>query len=147
MCLFYVHNPPLSLSLYIYIYIYTYIYTYCHPQTDSFIVSQLFSVARHTGRFKLSLKPAQLYVRLARTLVGWKFKWWHPICRWWLYDQWEPSTAKLIEEICWPQWGWCWKMYHIWLLPMRVSLSVCELFSHSAEINLLWRLNRVWVSI
>ena len=31
--------------------------------TDSFIVSQLFSVTRHTGHFKLGSKPAQLYAR------------------------------------------------------------------------------------
>ena len=37
---------------------------YCHPQTDCFIVSQLFSVARHVGHLKLGSKPAQLYVRL-----------------------------------------------------------------------------------
>ena len=29
------------------IYIYIYIYIYCHPQTESFVVSKLFSVARH----------------------------------------------------------------------------------------------------
>ena len=51
--------PTLSLSLYIYIYI------YCHPQTDCFVVSQLFSVVRHVGRLKLGSKPAQLFVRLS----------------------------------------------------------------------------------
>ena len=35
-----------------------------HPQTDCFVVSQLFSVARHVGHLKLESKPAQLYVRL-----------------------------------------------------------------------------------
>ena len=30
-------------------YLNIYIYIYCHPQTDCFIVSQLFSVARHAG--------------------------------------------------------------------------------------------------
>ena len=40
-----------------------YIYIYCHPQTDCFVVSQLFSMARHVGRLKLGSKPAQLYVR------------------------------------------------------------------------------------
>ena len=40
-----------------------YIYIYCHPQRDCFVVSQLFSVARHIGRLKLGSKPAQLYVR------------------------------------------------------------------------------------
>ena len=34
------------------------------PQTDCFIVSQLISVPRHAGRFKLGLKPARLYSRL-----------------------------------------------------------------------------------
>ena len=38
---------------------------YCHPQTDCFVVSQLFSVARHVGRLKLGSKPTQLYVRLS----------------------------------------------------------------------------------
>ena len=47
------------------IYIYIYIYIYCHPQTDCFVVSQLFSVAIHVGRLKLGSKPAQLYVRLS----------------------------------------------------------------------------------
>ena len=36
----------------IYIYIYIYIYINCHPQTDCFVVSQLFSVARHARRSK-----------------------------------------------------------------------------------------------
>ena len=43
--------------------VYIYIYIYIYVSTDCFIVSQLFSVARHVGRFKLGLKPAQLYVR------------------------------------------------------------------------------------
>ena len=46
-------------------YIYIYIYIYCHLQTDCFVVSQLFSVARHVGRLKLGSKPTQLYVRLS----------------------------------------------------------------------------------
>ena len=54
----------LSLYIYIYIYIYIYMYIYCQPQTDCFIVLQLFSVARHIEHLKLGLKPAQLYVRL-----------------------------------------------------------------------------------
>ena len=37
-------------------YIYIYIYIYCHPQTDCFVISQLFSVARHTRCFKLGLE-------------------------------------------------------------------------------------------
>ena len=36
---------------------------YCHPQTDCFVLSELFSVARHVGRLKPGLKPIQLYVR------------------------------------------------------------------------------------
>ena len=35
-----------------------YTYTYYHPQTDCFVVSQLFSVVRHVGCFKLGLKRA-----------------------------------------------------------------------------------------
>ena len=45
--------------------IYIYIYIYCHPQTDCFVVSQLFSVARHVGRLKMGSGPAQIYVRLS----------------------------------------------------------------------------------
>ena len=48
----------------------TYIYIYCHPQTDCFVVSQLFSVARHVGRSKLGSKPAKLYVRLSIGPLG-----------------------------------------------------------------------------
>ena len=44
----------LSLNLYIYIYI------YCHPQTDCFVVSQLFSVARHARFSKLGSKHGWL---------------------------------------------------------------------------------------
>ena len=42
-----------------------YLYIYCHPQTDCFIVSQLFDVARHVGHLKLGSKPGQLYVTLS----------------------------------------------------------------------------------
>ena len=38
---------------------------YCHSQTDCFVVSQLFSVARHVGRLKLGSKSGQLYVRFS----------------------------------------------------------------------------------
>ena len=51
-------------------YIYIYIYIHCHPQTNCFVVSQLFSVARHVGRLKLGSKPAQLYVRLSIRPLG-----------------------------------------------------------------------------
>ena len=37
--------------------IYIYIYICCHPKTDCFIKSQLFSVARHAWCFKMGLKP------------------------------------------------------------------------------------------
>ena len=51
------HSLKLFLSLSLYIYIYS------HRQTDCFIVSQLFRVARHTECFKLGLKPAKLNAR------------------------------------------------------------------------------------
>ena len=41
------------------------IYIYSHPQTDCFVISQIFIGARHVGRLKLGSKPAQLYVRLS----------------------------------------------------------------------------------
>ena len=52
------------------IYIYIYIYIYWHPQTDYFVLSELFSVARHEGRLKLEPKPAHLYVRLSIRRLG-----------------------------------------------------------------------------
>ena len=52
------------MSVYIYIYIYRERERESHPLTDCFIVSQLFSVARHTGCFKLESKSAYLYTRL-----------------------------------------------------------------------------------
>ena len=33
---------------------------YCHPQTDSYVVSQLFSVTRQVGHLKVGSKSAQL---------------------------------------------------------------------------------------
>ena len=45
--------------------VYIYIYIYCHPQTDCFVLSEPFSVARHVGRSKPVSKPIQLYVRLS----------------------------------------------------------------------------------
>ena len=50
--------------------IYIYIYIYCHLQTDCFILSELFSVARHVGRLKPGSKPIQLYVRLSLRSLG-----------------------------------------------------------------------------
>ena len=54
----------------IYIYIYIYYIIYIVPQTDFFVVSQLFNVARHVGRIKLGSKPAQLYVRLSIIIIS-----------------------------------------------------------------------------
>ena len=51
-------------------YIYIYIYIYYHPQTDCFVVLQLFSVARNVGRLNVGSKPAQLYVRLSIRPLG-----------------------------------------------------------------------------
>ena len=47
-----------------------YIYIYIHTQTDCFVLSELFSVARHAGRSKTGSKPVQLYVRLSFKPVG-----------------------------------------------------------------------------
>ena len=52
------------------IYIYIYIYIYCHQQTDCFVLSELFSVARHAGPSKPGSKPVQLYVRLSFRPLG-----------------------------------------------------------------------------
>ena len=50
--------------------VYIYIHIYSHPQTDCFVLSELFSVVRHAGRSKPGSKPVQLYVRLCfRPLV------------------------------------------------------------------------------
>ena len=50
--------------------VYIYKYIYCHPQTDCFVLSELFSVARHVGRSKPGSKPVQLYVRLTLRPLG-----------------------------------------------------------------------------
>ena len=61
-------NEVLNETWYIYIYIYChplssneiwYIYINCHPQTDCFVISQLFIVARHVGRFARMLNPRE----------------------------------------------------------------------------------------
>ena len=36
---------------------------YCHPQTDCFVLSELFSVARHAGCSKPGSTPVHLYFR------------------------------------------------------------------------------------
>ena len=51
-------------------YMYIYIYIYCHPQTDCFVLSELFSVARHTRCSKPGSKPIHLYVRLNLRPIG-----------------------------------------------------------------------------
>ena len=38
--------------------------------TDCFILSELFSVARHIGRSKVGSKPIQLYIRLSLRPLG-----------------------------------------------------------------------------
>ena len=45
-------------------------YIYCHPQTDCFVLSELFSVARHVGRLNPWSKLVQLYVRLSIRPLG-----------------------------------------------------------------------------
>ena len=40
--------------------LYSYIYIYCHPQTDCFVQSELFSVARQARFLKLGSKPGWL---------------------------------------------------------------------------------------
>ena len=49
---------------------YIYIYIYSHPQRDCFILSELFSVARHVGRLEPGSKPIQLDVRLSLRPLG-----------------------------------------------------------------------------
>ena len=46
------------------------IYIYYHPQTDCFVLSELFNVAKHVGRSKPGSKPIQLYVRLSLRPLG-----------------------------------------------------------------------------
>ena len=56
--------------VYIYIYIYVCVCVCILSSTDCFIGSQLISVARHVGRFKLGLKPGQIYIRLSIILLS-----------------------------------------------------------------------------
>ena len=58
-------NKICLLNIYIYIYIYI-----LSSIADCFIVSQLFSVARHVERLKLGSKTAQLYFRLSIRPLG-----------------------------------------------------------------------------
>ena len=51
-----------------YIYIYIYIYIVIHR--DYFVLSELFSVARHVGHSKSGSKPVRLYVRLSLRPLG-----------------------------------------------------------------------------
>ena len=75
-----------------------YINLYSHPQTDCFILSELFSMARHVGRSKPGSKPIQLYVRLSlRPLdiqnvlsLCWRFLLWqHPVT---YYKTWKTNS-------------------------------------------------------
>ena len=63
------HGTLCLVNIYIFktytIYIYIYIYIYSHPQEDYFVVSHLYSVARHVWCLKQESKPAQLYLRLS----------------------------------------------------------------------------------
>ena len=60
-----------------------------------------------------------------------KFIWWRHISCWWLFDQWDPSTATPMEGVCRPQHP-CWKINLIWSHSVRVSWSANELFSRSS---------------
>ena len=66
----FIRDPNYSCVCIIYIYIYIYVCIYCHLQTDCFVVSQLFSVARRVGRLKLGSKPAQLFSRISIRPLG-----------------------------------------------------------------------------
>ena len=61
--------PPIYIYIYIYCHIYIYIYIYCHPQTDYFVVSPPFSVARHARLPKLGSKPGWLKRQSTRKLA------------------------------------------------------------------------------
>ena len=73
-------------------YICIYIYIYRNPQTDCFVLSELFSVARHAGRSKLESKPVQLYDRLRLQTTRPLFTFFHTL----------PATRELnsFEEPC-----------------------------------------------
>ena len=45
------------------------LYIYCHPPTDCFVLSELFSVARQVGRSEPGSKPIQHYARLSLRLL------------------------------------------------------------------------------
>ena len=45
-------------------------YIYSHPQTDCFVQTEVFGVARHAGRSKSGSKPIQLYARLSVRALG-----------------------------------------------------------------------------
>ena len=47
-----------------------YICIYCHPQTDCFVISELFSVARLVGQWKPGSIPMQFYIRLILRPLG-----------------------------------------------------------------------------
>ena len=55
---------------------YIYIYIYSHAQTDCFVLSELFSVARHVGRSKPGSKPVERVRDIRASGTTW---WW-----WWV---------------------------------------------------------------
>ena len=79
------------------IYIYIYIYIHCHPQTDCFVLSELFSVARHVGCSKPGLKPSDRSANKRTTLANGIFK--VSVC---LYFYTLSATRVLnsFEELC-----------------------------------------------
>ena len=44
------------------------------------------------------------------------------------FNQWDPSTATAMKEVCGLQSGLYWKINHIWSHSMRVSWLAYELF-------------------
>ena len=50
-------------------YIYVYIYVYSHPQTDCFVLSEHFSVARHVGLSKPGSKPSNFTLDLVSDYI------------------------------------------------------------------------------
>ena len=71
---------------------------YCHPQTDHFIVWQLFSVARHMRCFKLGSKPSWLMsFRFFRYIYSYVHCWlfMRTILHWRTYSSWQSLTQVL----------------------------------------------------
>ena len=62
-------------------------------------------------------------------IQGWaeKFIWLCNIYCWWLFDQWDPSTATPIKEMYGPQGKLGWKINHICLYSKKESWSANQL--------------------